>query len=290
MRQLPAVSPPIISTACEKPPTPPPPPIISSRPYESKESPKKSNLDVLRAKLNNATMKDRLSENASKRVDVDLRNLISPQTSPEKTCKIVISPDDEQSIKADKLTADQKNALWSKIVAQMNNGDNSEGLTNISLQPISDEEMEGDFSEEEEEATKKPAPFGDKDDRVPPLHMAQSGDYPKAPFYNRSRVHPSAWRGRRPLKYYDGVHTRPGPRPAIRPEGPWMRNVNAGPWRPMGPAQNYPRPPLADNYMQQHRSGDTVEFVQDTPQDAAMENASSHMKGRPGKFVLIIRL
>lgn len=236
-------------------------------------------------------MKDRLAASSSKLVDVDLRNFVSPQSSPDKSCKIVISPDDEQSIKADKLTADQKNALWSKIVAQMNNGDTSESLGSISLQPISDEEMEGDFSEGEEGAPKKAIPFGDKDDRVPPLHMAQGGDYQKAPFYNRGRPHPG-WRGRRPPKYYEGPHARPGPRPPIRPEGPWMRNVGAGPWRPMGPAQNnYPRAPLADNYVQSHRNaGEAVEFVQDAPPDAAMENVSSHMKGRPSELTSFAKL
>lgn len=241
-------------------------------------------------------MKDRLAENSSKLADVDLRNFMAPQTSPEKSCKILITPDDEQSIKADKLTVDQKNALWNKVIAQMNNGDNTEGLGNISLQPISDEEMEGDFSEGEEATaaaaatttttttTKKTIPFGDKDDRVPPLHnMSQGGDYQKAPFYNRGRAHPT-WRGRRPPKYYDGPHARPGPRPPIRPEGPWTRNVGAaGNWRPMGPTQNYPRGPANVNY---HRTGvETAEFVQDAAApDAVIDNVSNHLKGRQSKF------
>lgn len=230
-------------------------------------------------------MKDRLAEGSSKRVDIDLRSFMSPQTSPEKPCKIVISPDDEQSIKADKLTADQKNALWSKIVAQMNNGDSKESMVNISLQPISDEEMEGDFSEDED--IKKTESFGDKDDRVPPLHVQQNNDYQKAPYYNRARPqHPANWRGRRP-KFFEGPHSRPGPRAAIRPEGPWMRNVSGGPWRPMGPAQNYPRAPLSDNYVQPHRTADQIEFVQDAPQDGGVENVSSHIKGRTGKFIYI---
>lgn len=168
----------------------------------------------------------------------------------------------------------------------MNNGDN-ENLGNISLQPISDEEMEGDFSEDEHEA-KQSIPFGDKDDRVPPLHL-QTGEYQKTPFYNnRSRMHPNAWRGRRAPKYYEGgPHMRPGPRPAIRPDGPWMRNVGGGggaggPWRPMAPTQNYPRPSLADNYIQPHRAGET-----DNSQDGGVvENVSSHVKpGRQGELL-----
>lgn len=237
LRQLSAPVPAGSPPQCDKPPTPPPPPIISSN-----KSPKKSKLDVLRAKLNNATLKDKRSDLDSRKVDTDLRSFISPRTSPEKPCKIVITPDDEQSIKADKLTTDQKTALWSKIVEQMH-GQDGETLGNISLQPISDEEMEGDFSEEEE--MKKSVPHGDKDERVPALHMATQ----KPAFYNRTaRQHPN-WRGGgRRSKYFDGPHNRPR---AVRPTegGPWGRNVNGGPWRPMGPSQNFPRATLPENYI-----------------------------------------
>lgn len=246
---------------CDKPPTPPPPPIISSN-----KSPKKSKLDVLRAKLNNATLKEKRAGGIdfdARKVDTDLRSFISPQTSPEKSSfsKIVITPDDEQSIKADKLTTDQKTALWSKIVEQMHNQD-GETLGNITLQPISDEEMEGDFSEEEE--MKKTVPHGDKDERVPALHMGTQ----KPAFYNRTRQHPN-WRGGggRRSKYFDGPHGRSGARPARPAEGgPWMRNVNGGPWRPMGPSQNFPRTLLSDNYIppSSNKPGEQQsEFVQE---------------------------
>lgn len=231
---------------------------------------------MIRAKLNNATMKDKLSGTVDLgKVDTDLRSFMSPHTSP---CKILISPDDEQSIKADKLTTDQKNALWGKIMAQMHGSDN-ETLGNISLQPISDEEMEGDFSEDDNddcEEVKKAVPHGDKDERVPPLHVV---DYQKSSFYNRTRQH-STWRGGRRAKYFDGSHNmRPGPRPGNRPEGPWLRNVNGGPWRPMGPtnATNFPRVPLSDNsYISQLRQGEQAEFLQESSQEAS---------GRSGKMI-----
>lgn len=181
---------------------------------------------------------------------------MAPQISPEKSSKIVISPDDEQCIKKGNMTKDQEKALMSKILAQIETqkvkDTQQESPANISLQPISDEEIEGEFSEEEEEEEKKApkvpevspavhgdvptahsdvpaahgdlpqadtsAAHGDKDERVPPLHSSgQTGDYQKQSYYGGRRQH-SGWRGRRG-KHYEGPHARGGGRQGARPEG-----------------------------------------------------------------------
>lgn len=148
------------------------------------------------------------------------------------------------------MTKAQEKALMNKIIAQIETQKlreaqrkETEHLGNISLQPISDDEFEPTFSDEEEEVPKKTTDFGDKDERVPPLHIREQEEYPK---YQRS-VDPRAdprrtdWRGgRRP---YDNAHLgHPMRRGALRaaPE-PWIRPPNSGPWRPMVPGSNFGR-------------------------------------------------
>lgn len=225
----------------DRPPTPPPP-IISSNdllenkskkspPESAKTSPKKTKLDILRAKLA-STIRNK-DENAKK--DVDLR--LTPLSSPDKLNKIIISPADEQCIKAGNMTKAQEKALMNKIIAQIETQKlreaqrkESESLGNISLQPISDDELEMTFSDDEQEKAPKPE---DKDERVPPLHHSQPDDFPK--FQQRPmdiRRPPMNWRGRR--RGFDGPPMRRG-----MPD-PWMRGN--GPWRPMGPPPNLRQP------------------------------------------------
>lgn len=249
LRQLPAppsLSPPPTITLNDRPPTPPPPIISSSDTFELTKKqlplspPRKPNLDALRAKLA-STMKSK----DSLKSDIDLR--LTPQNSPDKLNRIIISPADEQCIKAGKMTKAQETALVNKILAQIethklreaqrqeseSNSVESERIGNTSLQPISDDEFESCYSDEEHEDTpKKSSNFSYKDNRV--VSSNNQENYPKyqRPIDNRRPVF--AWRGRR--RPYD-PHMRPNLRPRQQIE-PWVRGN--GPWRPMGPNFNHP--------------------------------------------------
>ncbi|KAF2885051.1 hypothetical protein ILUMI_21106 [Ignelater luminosus] len=203
--------------------------------------------------------------------------------------KIIISPADEECIKAGNMTKAQETALMNKIIAQIETQKlreakrkESESATNqsisISLQPISDDEFEADFSsnETENEGHKRIAsPSDDKGNRVlredqtkeepykenrvreredrimPPQNVIPPEEtYAKFPRIMEHRD-PRAnrpWRGRHRQKGWDnmlsGPMLRPGMRPPIRPPGPepWMRPMNET-WRGMGP----PGPPLYHN-------------------------------------------
>lgn len=161
--------------------------------------------------------------------------------------KIIISPADEQCIKAGNMTKAQETALMSKIIAQIENQklreakrlDSEENLGNISLQPISDEELEADFSESEnEEEHKKNTIFVDQIERIG--SSAQFYNFPRGVDLRRMN-----WRGRRNVSGV-GPYIRPSirGRPGV---DPWIRPlIPHGPWRPMAP--NYVKP-QHDNYI-----------------------------------------
>lgn len=274
-------SPPISN---ERPPTPPPPIISSKGSYnenkdkrntvETNDSSKKANLDLLRAKLANATMNNKLkSRDEGRKTDTDLRSLTSPQSSPDKLNKIIISPADEQCIKTGNMTKAQEKALMNKIIAQIETQKlreaqrkETEQLGNISLQPISDDEFEASFSDDDQEVSKNTTNFGDKDERVPPLHVREQEEYLKYQRSAETRADPrrAGWRGRG--RMFDNMHLgRPMRRGGVRagPE-PWMRQMNSGPWRPMGRGSNFGRPVPEDNFIQ----ADEPILVDDSSQHA----------------------
>lgn len=103
-------------------------------------------------------------------LDTDMRLLTPTKTSPKPAeNKIIISPADEQNIKAGNMTKAQETALMSKILAQIETNKlreaqrrESESIGNISLQPISDDELD-DYCNS---SADKLDSFGDKDDRL----------------------------------------------------------------------------------------------------------------------------
>ncbi|XP_044254626.1 pre-mRNA cleavage complex 2 protein Pcf11 [Tribolium madens] len=207
----------------ERPPTPPPP--IISLTDKEKDSPKKSSdFDAVRAKLANATGRDKIMAKSFRKKrtqDEDLRvPPVSPRISDIK--KIIISSDDEQCIKAGTMTKEQEKQLMNKIIAQIEQQklqeaqmrDSEESVGN--LQPVSDEELE--FNEETD------GKFGDKDDRVNFHKFSRDS--------RESRRGGSYWRGGK-RRHWENPHVGPHPRPAIRP---WLHQMNA--WRPMGPTFN----------------------------------------------------
>lgn len=172
--------------------------------------------------------------------------------------KIIISPADEQCIKAGNMTKAQEQALMNKIIAQIENQklreakriESEESVCNVSLQPISDDELDADFEHENGDDMKKTMPFIDRDDRLSLNAPYLNPDFHK---YSRGmdrRMGPN-WRGRR--RIIGGVlPIRPGNRGSRPTVEPWIKPLNPhGPWRPMG--QSFPKP-HHDNYLQDHET------------------------------------
>lgn len=267
----------------DRPPTPPPP-IISSNDsvIEICDSPKKSNnFDAIRAKLANATS-GVLSKSCKysyivfhsyceKLINMYLRiNIVNKKKmhsgnedrnnrTNNLSGSIIISADEEQCIKQGTLTNEKSKQLLNKIITQFEKSklreakkkEHERSFGNISLQPISDEELEDDYSDEERNGRKT----HDKDDRFAANH---DGDYNK---YGREARRGGVvnWRGAR-RRVWDttpipmGPNTRPaGARPHSKG---WMQQTKA--WRHIGP----------NTYGSQHshsiHSGTTSEFVPTT--------------------------
>ncbi|KAJ8919283.1 hypothetical protein NQ315_003867 [Exocentrus adspersus] len=208
LRQLP------IST--DRPPTPPPPIISSSDSnIEKIESPKR-NFDAIRAKLANATNRDKVmakSFNRKKMAILEDQDLRVPKVSSTTDIpnKIIISPEDESSIKSGTLTKEQETHLLNKIIMQMEKNKLKEAKKkdheqsfNISLQPISDEELvdsddEKDRSSNNTESTNDPVevkddsiiPFSDKDDNIIPFNDKDERFYPSHLHQKLDTIHPS---------------------------------------------------------------------------------------------------
>ncbi|CAG9820212.1 unnamed protein product [Phaedon cochleariae] len=261
LRRLPLDSPrPLPALAAEpsaplaepRPPTPPPPIISSSsekeREREEEES-QKSSLDAVRAKLANATNRDKVmakSFNKKKMKVLEDLDLRFPKPAPSTiNSKIIISPEDENNIKRGNLTPEQSNQLLQKIVMQMEKNKlkeakkkDKEDSFNVSLQPISDEEFVDTDDETEKEKKEEPAPieereeslipFKDKDER---LNVAPLVDFVPPAFSGGMRRFPAPWRARRTPWAEVGGPPPPMPRmPPVRP--PWgVANV----WRGFAP-------------------------------------------------------
>ncbi|XP_057662114.1 pre-mRNA cleavage complex 2 protein Pcf11 isoform X5 [Diorhabda carinulata] len=228
-----------LSINSEQRPKTPPPPIISSNESGPKspsvqDSPK-SNLDAIRAKLANATNRDKvLSKSYNKKKqrleDQDLRQPINTQVAN----KIIISPEDENNIKSGKMTNEESSKLLNKIILQMEKNKlkeakrkDNESSFNTSLQPISDEEFnDSDFEDsvnikdtlnenspsKDNENISSAAPpliseeslipFNDKDERLNTGPLQSKTDYVPQQFYPRDgRRFPGppglSWRGGR---------------------------------------------------------------------------------------------
>ncbi|XP_074026105.1 pcf11 cleavage and polyadenylation factor subunit isoform X2 [Leptinotarsa decemlineata] len=266
----------------QRPPTPPPPIISSSEsPTDSpkSESPK-SNLDAIRAKLANATNRDKiLSKSFNKKrlralEDQDLRvpKVSSTTDSPR---KIIISPEDEKIIKLGNLTKEQENLLLNKIIMQMEKNKlkeakkkDKEESFNISLQPISDEEFISSDEEkgrvdkgqqEKSEPDLKPEPnkmkpiaeeslipFNDKDERLNVGPMPPQGDFMPGPFFPRDGREmrrfpgPPNWRGARGSRRFWENPPRMPVRPWNQP-APW-RNLPPHQQQRDYPPQQFPQP------------------------------------------------
>nr|XP_022903618.1 uncharacterized protein LOC111415946 isoform X2 [Onthophagus taurus] len=231
LRQLTSV---VNTPSQDRPPTPPPP-IISSKPEEEK-SEKVKKLDILRAKLANATNREKLrTKQEQKQKDTDLRG--GTNSADDSMSRIIISSADEQCIKTGNMTKEQEKALMNKILAQMENQklneakrkDNEENLGNITLQPISDDELEANFScsSDEDTATFRRNIYVDKDDRVPQVNNNEFNKFPRGP--DRGDLRRGMWRGR-PVRGRGMI--RGGIRLPMRPGENWPRPLN-GPWKPM---------------------------------------------------------
>lgn len=265
----PALSP---TKAIEKPVTPPPP-IISDKinmvpdtnKENKKDSPKgKANFDLVRQKLANATNRDKLLDNEKQQnlhEDIDLRNAMPFSNTEENRInnKIFISPADEHVIKSGNMTKDQETALVTKIMAQLENhklmeakrkdrGENegtrrdADHIGNVSLQPISDEELDEAMSEPEDE-------FRGSGDHAPPPPNINQTEFGKYSHGRRTEHLRATWRGRRGRHPAGLLAPRPTIRGSLRPE-PWIRppltNQNQ-PWRPMVPPP-FLKQSLPENY------------------------------------------
>lgn len=228
-----------------------------------KDSPRARNFEEIRAKLANATGKSKFpsgryisvikltinsTHNFSCLGDFESKDLKSIISSNVKN-KILISPADEQCIKDGNLTKAQEQALMNKIIAQIENQKLREAKRidseeNVSLQPISDDDLDGEYDRDHDDDSKK-IPFSDRDKRPSLNTPFANSDFHK--YSNRPdsrRVGPN-WRGRRrqgglPLH-------RPGiraPRPTV---DPWIKSLNPHvPWRPIN--QSFPKP-LLENFV-----------------------------------------
>lgn len=265
----------------ERPPTPPPPIISNDRLDEDvdnkfkKESPKARNFEEVRTKLANVTNKSKLLSGKyflklqlsnftiyTSLGDLENRDLKSIMSSNVKN-KIIISPADEQCIKDGNLTKAQEQALMNKIIAQIENQklweakriDSEESTFNVSLQPISDEELDVDFeSLHDNDDDNKRKELIDRDERT--SSNAPYGDFHKFSRNIESRRTGSNWRGRRRQTGSLSSH-RPTIRPARPTVDPWIKSLNPhAPWRPIAPT--YPKP-LLENYVPDHEKINNTE-------------------------------
>lgn len=141
-----------------------------------------------------------------------------------------------------------------KILAQIENQKlkaakrSEENVGNVSLQPISDEELEQDFSgsSEEDSTNYRQNMFSDKDERVPPPapHINPNENFGNFPRNNMDPRRGGMWRGRPRRGMMPGRGGMRMMRPPV-PGGPdnWIRPN--GPWRPM--VSNFGKPPQMFN-------------------------------------------
>ncbi|VEN50303.1 unnamed protein product [Callosobruchus maculatus] len=255
LRQLPVA---------DRPPTPPPP-IISNinsaeNPKEKPQSPSKTNLDAVRAKLANATNRDKVMSKSynKKKINLEDVDLRVPKDIPP---KIIITPEDEHCIKSGNMTKEQEAQLLSKIIVQMEKNklkearkkDHEESF-NVSLQPISDDEL---IDSDEDDNSKRNAlvepaptqinedlpmegglmPFNDKDERIGMGHFVPMQNEYQPQFFPRDgsggfpRRFLGPWRGRGRGRHWDNQPPQMGPRGGPRPWNAW-RNL---------PPQSQPR-------------------------------------------------
>ncbi|CAH1140150.1 unnamed protein product [Phyllotreta striolata] len=216
-----------MSVNAEPRPKTPPPPIISSTAAPKTDSPK-SNLDAVRAKLANATNRDKvmaISFNKKKMrlEDQDLRQPIT--ISPEATQKIIISPEDESNIKSGNMTSEESKKLLTKIILQMEKNKLKEAKRkeNVTSQVASDEEIL-DSDEDRRRSAVEPSiinedslmAFNDKDERVMPGAVPpppSQGDFvgrffPREDREVRRYPSPNNWRGGRGGRGWDNQHSR----------------------------------------------------------------------------------
>ncbi|KAG5886429.1 hypothetical protein JTB14_035721 [Gonioctena quinquepunctata] len=262
----------------QRPPTPPPPIISSSEsPTDSPKSDSpKSNLDAIRAKLANATNRDKIlskSFNRKKLKALEDQDLHVPKVSSTTDIphKIIISPEDENNIKSGTLTKEQETKLLQKIIMQMEKNKlkeakkkDKEESFNVSLQPISDEEFVSSEDEKEKqesiESEPKPKqlenslvseesliPFNDKDERLNVGSMQLKGEFVPPPFFPRDGREmrrfpgPANWRGGRGgRRYWDNPPRMPVMRPWNQP-GPWMNQPPPQQQQREFPPQQLPR-------------------------------------------------
>ncbi|XP_050299204.1 pre-mRNA cleavage complex 2 protein Pcf11 isoform X2 [Anthonomus grandis grandis] len=242
LRQLPQTA--------NRPPTPPPPIISSdkkspiSEPVAEKgQSPSKRNdFDAIRAKLANATNRDKvLSKSFHK-------NKLQPTTDqdlrPKHQPKITISPEEEKVINSGHMTNEQGKHLLSKIFMQIEKDKLREAKqkdVDISLQSISDDELDVSVAESKESPSARqipppPMPFNDKDERlnIHPIIIPQSEDNGGQFYPRRGQFRPARdnWRGRMRSQV-----PQP-PRPSVRP---WLHQQQPR-WR--GPFPQPQRPPV----------------------------------------------
>lgn len=239
-----------------------------------KDSPKARNFEEIRLKLANATGKSKFTSGRYKRFikvtiplltytfhyslgDLENRDLKTIISSNVKN-KILISPADEQCIKDGNLTKAQEQALMNKIIAQIENQklreakriDNEE---NVSLQPISDDELDAEYERDHDDDSNKKNLFSDNRDKRVSLNNAPSfgsSDFHSNKYTSRSdtRRTGSNWRGGR-RRQGSGLPThRAGIRTTRPTVDPWIKSLNPhAPWRPIN--QTFPKPLLDNNFL-----------------------------------------
>ncbi|KAK9886971.1 hypothetical protein WA026_019229 [Henosepilachna vigintioctopunctata] len=267
----------------ERPPTPPPPIISSSDNLEKIEvepQPQKTDLEVVRAKL--ANLKKSISSKSGRMKrpeDEDLRlNQVSSTT--DITNKIVISKAEGEKIKEGGMTSLQQKELMNKIIAQIEvqklieakKNNHEEALGNISLTPISDDELETDFNENNsrpkgDESSIPSSSFGDKDERILPMNMVMPDEnFPKR-FARENRRGMPNWRGARGRRHWDAP-------PLIRPQlRPWMQlPMPQGPMNNWAPPGNF-RPQFPEN-VHNHDIDQNERTSPDNPNEILVESAS----------------
>ncbi|XP_030745668.1 uncharacterized protein LOC115874602 isoform X2 [Sitophilus oryzae] len=275
LRQLPVTA---ENKTAERPPTPPPPIISAKETEQLNQKSQKPDLDAIRAKLANATNREKvLSKSFNKKKllgesmeDLDLRKSLSPSMKS----KIMISPEEEKVIKSGHMTKEQEKQFLNKIFMQIEKNklreaqekDNEESSHNMSLQPISDDELSFDGDDVEEPPKDKDnrnlllenrglTAFNDKDERfsvsqMPVIPPEEDNIVPQpVQFYPRALRPPfrgmMQWRGRgRGVMPQAGLQPRPPIRPWLHQQPNW-RNAMGAPHWPQGP--DYGAPVMADD-------------------------------------------
>ncbi|KAF7266810.1 hypothetical protein GWI33_019914 [Rhynchophorus ferrugineus] len=286
----------------DRPPTPPPP-IISSKEVDSAEykaQAQKNNLDAVRAKLANATNREKvLSKSFNKKRlqgesvgDLDLRS--STQTPPNNIkSKIMISPEEEESIKSGHMTKEQEKNILNKIFFQIEKDklreakqkDNEEAH-NVSLQPISDDEFASE--EDDGERSSRAVNANEKEERfakVGPASTIEDANLGPSQFYPRDGIvfRPGLpWRSR-------GRGMVPQMGPQIRPPRPWMHQQPMrkwrGPWSNQSPDYNQmsiddessrsPGQEFGNHEFTVHQEDNKTLSIDGMPRDIRIYNASA---------------